>query len=134
MYKKIALVFFALAFIVVIAGAYFFFWGKDNNNKQVAVKDQTSEEIVRVAKDQEEAKQDEIDIEKQRAEMVAELKQTIKTKIKEKDALIRSTGTGRPYTEDEVDFVLNPRENIINEMKASGEITDEQIELLYSTN
>lgn len=133
MYRKIALIFFALAFVVVIAGVYFFFWGKAGSKLAIFGNKDTAETATTI-EDQTQTKEEAVDLAKQQAAMVAELKQTIKSKIKEKDALIRSTGTGRPYTQDEVDFVLNPRENVINEMKTNGEITDEQIILLYSKN
>jgi len=133
MYRKIALIFFVLAFLVVIVGGYYFFVKKNNSFKLFGKDSATSEESQEKNSQQIQTEQSEVDLEKQQAEMILELKKKIKENMIAKDALIRSTGSGRPYTQDEVEFTLNPRQNIINEMKTKGEITDEQIKLLLET-
>jgi LPS O-antigen subunit length determinant protein (WzzB/FepE family) len=134
MYRKIAIIFFTLALLVVAGGAYYFFVNKKADNKPADTVSPMSPELVQVVQEQQNNTLNEIDQAKQQAQTVTELKQKIKAAIKAKDELIRNTGNGRPYTQDEVDFVLDPRTNIIKEMLANGKITQAQVDLLNSTN
>lgn len=60
----------------------------------------------------------------------ADLEELIKTTIAEKQAKLDQTSPGRSLTDDEKDFLANPRTNAIKELSANGKISSQDADLL----
>jgi len=130
MYRKIALILLFITLIVVGFGIYIFHKQKKGieqiaDGSQIAI-EQPSDSIQQPsdAKPSEKAKKP------AKTRTKAQLEKEIDTRITIKANKIIETGQNRLYTDDELDFISNPRKNIIDNMYNDGEMTEDELKLL----
>lgn len=135
MYKKIALVFLIIA--IIIAGLAVYVFNKKQvsdllndqpgiNNNVPGQVDANGQPIITEKEDDQDTKASKT----RPARSKEELEKEINNQITLKDLKIVKEAQGRNYTSDELSFIDNPRQNIIDNMIASDELTPEEVQLL----
>lgn len=139
MYKKIALIFIILALIIAGVAVYLFnqkqannLAGKSNFLSGLLDNSQTDDSQPASSADQNSETGDQANkpAPNRPPRSREDLEKVINQQITAKDVKIVKEAQGRNYTKDELSFIDNPRQNIIDNMIANGELTEEEIKIL----
>lgn len=126
MYKKIALTVLIITLVVLAVAIYVF-----NNNKEQELLNNYQITAEQNAVNKEKTQVDMQQPSKKSGGRTKEqLESEIDLRITIKGSKIAEESRGRNYTDDELDFISDPRLNIIKNMEATGEISVEELKLL----
>ena len=133
MYKKIALIILVLALGILAYGFYFMFQRdisplKTGSNQPTDQAEQASQTADSELADNNIAQEIKQRAASQRSK--EQLDKEIESQIRLKANKIMTEAQDRQYTSDELSFLDNPRQNIIDNMEKNGQLSEAELKLL----
>ncbi|MEI6378829.1 MAG: hypothetical protein WCO55_04155 [Candidatus Falkowbacteria bacterium] len=130
MSQKIAIIFVILLIAVIGVGLWFYTRSEAGVKQSIVNNNQSSVPANQPAGTAGQTAAPATPANQNNAARKAELEEMIAKAIPEKLQRVDKASIGRPFNDDELDFIGNPRRNIINELVKKGKITPADKQLL----